>query len=387
MSNKTSFDYDQVYLLKKNKKKEGEYIAWADNGKIIFLRDQMGPGYATFTDVREFDRFYVGDAQIVLHDYYEGIDPETFKKVIKLHGYTLGYEVPFTCKLGKYHSADVSKIPHIQELQSIGLDSRSYVIVGDSALEAYGIPTTSEWVTIVATQEAYDKICEWSSHIENNNLFNNWLYVEIKDVEKIIRTGTNTFADGLDDDKGNYQGCIWVQRPDTAIDSEYIYDTSDSLREAVKEYMETPNEFQLMAYNMTTGAIMVANTIGNRTRFNTIDITLPNVCISIQNRLVTMTGCGSTTLNLVGNMVEDALECINSHANRRDIQWHNKNTPNLWDYEATYRSGSDTKTKYDIEGCAFWIDTIDRIFLCDKEIQKLFAKDNTEMQTLFKHWK
>ena len=132
-------------------------------------------------------------------------------------------------------------------------------------------------------------------------------------------------------------------------------------REFETEY-EYGTEHQIFAYDINTGIVIVAETFYGSKTFNSIEVYCPNTNgLYCRDKMLSRGSSIITVFDLCYNYRRgiNALKEIKKYCNINSNSpiWENEE-PSLW----TYADKSNN----------IWEDTIDRILLCDKEIEKIF---------------
>ena len=90
---KTDYEIGDVILLVL--KGENNIIGHTSTGKIILPKNKVKPGYAKILTLEEKEKCILCEFQNIVKDYYYEIPYEEFLEVLKLNGYTIGFDIPF----------------------------------------------------------------------------------------------------------------------------------------------------------------------------------------------------------------------------------------------------------------------------------------------------
>lgn len=90
---KTNLSIGDTILLVNGK--NNRVIGHTMVGKIILPVNEVKAGYAKVLSVQEKEKCVLCELQNVIQDYYYGITYEEFLKVLGLHGYKIGFDIPF----------------------------------------------------------------------------------------------------------------------------------------------------------------------------------------------------------------------------------------------------------------------------------------------------
>lgn len=232
---KENCEVGDIVLIKEGK--DDKLIAHTELGKIIIPINELKCGYAKITEiVRIAEKYILVKAENVVKDYYHNISYEEFKEVLKINGYTIGFDRPFETK--------------------------------------------------------------------------------------------------------------------------YEYGT----------------EHQILAYNISNGVIIVAETFFGSKTFNSIKVYCPNVN-GIGRRIPMMSSASSTMTILdlcYGKNISFPIEWINTFV--QDKNWNSRDDINLWTYADSEKYDKyKSSNKYGFEAYPLWENTIDRILLANKDIEKILG--------------
>lgn len=90
---KTDCEIGDTVLLVRGK--NDSVIGHTSVGKIILPKNKVKTGYAKILALEERERYILCELQNVVKDYYYEIPYEEFLEVLKLNGYTIGFDIPF----------------------------------------------------------------------------------------------------------------------------------------------------------------------------------------------------------------------------------------------------------------------------------------------------
>lgn len=91
-----SLNTDCPYFFKEGRK--GRFISYDEYGMVIIAENCKKIGYYMIKRiVKQLKTCYIVElSEEILIDYYEGMPYDTFKDMLKLRGYKIAYELPFT---------------------------------------------------------------------------------------------------------------------------------------------------------------------------------------------------------------------------------------------------------------------------------------------------
>ena len=120
-NNSVSINMDSAYLFKKGKNER--FISYDDYGKVIIAENCIKPGYYMINKiVRDLKKCCIVEvSEEVLVDYYEGMRYDQFKKLLKIRGYNIAYELPFN----NLHSRSLPVV----EYQMVAYNSRLNIVI------------------------------------------------------------------------------------------------------------------------------------------------------------------------------------------------------------------------------------------------------------------
>lgn len=139
-----------------------------------------------------------------------------------------------------------------------------------------------------------------------------------------------------------------------------------------EEYGE---EFQLFAYNLNNGIIIVAETFGGKESFNSIAVYCPNVNCFNQRCSFKSRGSGNHCVYdlAFARSFDFPLQSIHHQMEYHSKVWGDNLDLCLWTYADTERDEYTGNIDFGFECYGLWANTIDRLLLVDKEIEQLLG--------------
>lgn len=145
------------------------------------------------------------------------------------------------------------------------------------------------------------------------------------------------------------------------------------------------DERQIFAYNLDNHCVIVAETIDNKSCFNSIELYCPNIDDKDVQFKVKGLSIGSSKMcifNLVNSFESGSLEYFNNYMKsikeNHGIEWDENEYVRLYHYV----DADDENKKYDKDGnFAIWENTIDRLLLVNKEVDVIF-KNSKRMKSV-----
>lgn len=142
---------------------------------------------------------------------------------------------------------------------------------------------------------------------------------------------------------------------------------------------EYGTEHQILAYNLSNGIVIVAETFYGSKTFNTIKAYCPNVKVSafLRHRLMSQGNESMTVFDLCyGRNFETPLTHINSLVENKF--WSSNEDINLWTY-ADSDNDDMHKENNKLQGYSLWSNTIDRLLLADEKIEQILGRSERLM--------
>jgi hypothetical protein len=132
------------------------------------------------------------------------------------------------------------------------------------------------------------------------------------------------------------------------------------------------NDYQLLAYNVDTGIVIIGETYYGGKTFNSIKVHCPNVCATTRLPCFSMGNVNMSILDLCyGRNIKNMLRKLDLRIT--NPVWHVDEDLSLWTYidSKSYLSGVDYR--WGFSASILWGSTIDRLLLVDEDIEQILG--------------